>query len=199
MAKTTAPKNQLRLKLNLLHPNEIPPSLPTRFLRWVVSYGRYIVIFTEIIVVSAFVYRFKLDYDLDALKTSINKDVPFIEGLISDEALIVQTQTKLKTIGLSYNSSPNWHRIFQDLSTVIPKSVRVNSLNIDNSDNTTEYISIKFVGETASNNDLGLFIRKLRDLKDDQGNKMYKDIVLDTLNYNKDSLIFSISGGAKRL
>lgn len=199
MAKTTAPKNQLRLKLNLLHPNEIPPSLPTRFLRWVVSYGRYIVIFTEIIVVSAFVYRFKLDYDLDALKTSINKDVPFIEGLISDEALIVQTQTKLKTIGMSYNASPNWHRIFQDLSTVIPKSVRVNSLNIDNSDNTTEYISIKFVGETASNNDLGLFIRKLRDLKDDQGNKMYKDIVLDTLNYNKDSLIFSISGGAKRL
>ncbi len=198
MAKT-APKNQLRLKLNLLHPNEIPPSLPTRFLRWVVSYGRYIVIFTEIIVVSAFVYRFKLDYDLDTLKTSINKDVPFIEGLITDEARITQAQTKLKTIGSTYNSSPNWKRIFNNLATEIPTSVRINSLNIDNSDSAAEYLSIKFVGQTNSVNDLGFFIRKLRDLKDAQGNKMFKDIVLDSLNYDKEELIFSISGGAKRI
>lgn len=198
MAKT-APKNQLRLKLNLLHPNEILPSLPTRFLRWVVSYGRYIVIFTEIIVVSAFVYRFKLDYDLDTLKTSINKDVPFIEGLITDEARITQAQTKLKTIGSTYNSSPNWKRIFNNLATEIPTSVRINSLNIDNSDSAAEYLSIKFVGQTNSVNDLGFFIRKLRDLKDAQGNKMFKDIVLDSLNYDKEELIFSISGGAKRI
>ncbi len=198
MAKT-ALKNQLRLKLNLLHPNEIPPSLPTRFLRWVVSYGRYIVIFTEIIVVSAFVYRFKLDYDLDTLKTSINKDVPFIEGLISDEARITQAQIKLKTIGTTYNSAPNWKRIFNNLSTEIPTSVRINSLNLDNSDSAAEYISIKFVGQTNSVNDLGFFIRKLRDLKDAQGNKLFKDIVLDSLNYDKEELIFSISGGAKRL
>ncbi len=198
MAKT-APKNQLRLKLNLLHPNEIPPSLPTRFLRWVVSYGRYIVIFTEIIVVSAFVYRFKLDYDLDTLKTSINKDVPFIEGLITDEARITQAQTKLKTIGSTYNSSPNWKRIFNNLATEIPTSVRINSLNIDNSDSVAEYLSIKFVGQTNSVNDLGFFIRKLRDLKDAQGNKMFKDIVLDSLNYDKEELIFSISGGVKRI
>jgi hypothetical protein len=39
-------------------------------------------------VPSGFVYRFKLDYDLDTIKTSINKDVPFIEGLISDEKLL---------------------------------------------------------------------------------------------------------------
>jgi hypothetical protein len=197
MAKT-APKNQLRLKLNLLHPNEIPPSLPTRFLRWVVSYGRYIVIFTEIIVVSAFVYRFKLDYDLDTIKTSINKDVPFIEGLISDEALINQTQTKLKTIGTAFDRSPDWQRIFNNLATVIPRSLRINSLSIDNSDPSTEYLAVKFVGQTTSNNDLGLFIRKLRDLKDDQGNSLYKDIVLDSLNYDQNELIFSISGGAKR-
>src|SRR3989344_2931274 len=111
MAKS-APKKELRLKLNLLHPNEIPPSLPTRFLRWIVSYGRYIVIFTEIIVVSAFVFRFKLDADLDQLKTDINKDIPYIEGLIADEALIRQTQLKLQTIGTRFDDAPDWKRIF---------------------------------------------------------------------------------------
>lgn len=198
MAKS-APKNQLRLKLNLLHPNEIPPSLPTRFLRWVVSYGRYIVIFTEIIVVSAFVYRFKLDSDLDTFKTSINKDVPFIEGLIADESLIRQTQLKLETIGGVYAATPEWNRIFNNISTEIPRSVRVNSLTIDNGDPKAEYLSVKFIGQTNSNNDLGLFIRKLRDKKDAADNKMFTNIVLDSLNFDKDELIFSISGGVKRI
>lgn len=198
MAKS-APKNQLRLKLNLLHPNEIPPSLPTRFLRWVVSYGRYIVIFTEIIVVSAFVYRFKLDADLDTFKTSINEDVPYIEGLISDEALIRQTQLKLSTIGSVYDFTPNWKRVFTDISSVIPISVRINSLSIDNADPKAEYVPVKFVGQTNSNNDLGLFIRKLRDKKDTSDNKMFNNIVLDSLNFDKDELIFSISGGVKRI
>lgn len=198
MAKT-APKNQLRLKLNLLHPNEIPPSLPTRFLRWVVSYGRYIVIFTEIIVVSAFIYRFKLDSDLDTFKTSINKDVPFIEGLIADESLIRQTQLKLETIGGIYDSTPNWNRIFDNISTEIPQSLRINSLTIDNGDPKAEYLSVKFTGQTSSNNDLGLFIRKLRDKTDDQGNKMFSNIVLESLNFDRNELIYSISGGVKRI
>lgn len=198
MSKSAAPKNQLRLKLNLLHPNEIPPSLPTRFLRWIVSYGRYIVIFTEIIIVSAFLFRFKLDYDLDNIKTSINKDLPFIEGMIADEALINQTQSKLQTIGTVYANTPDWTRIFNNLSTEIPPSVRINSLNLDSNDGQNEYLGIKLSGQTTSVNDLGLFIKKLRNLQDAQGNKLFKDIALDSLNYDKQEILFSLSGGARR-
>jgi hypothetical protein len=197
MAKT-APKNQLRLKLNLLHPNEIPPSLPTRFLRWIVSYGRYIVIFTEIIVVSAFIYRFKLDYDLDNIKTSINKDLPFIEGMIADEALINQTQSKFQTIGTVYANTPSWKRIFDNLSSEIPPSVRINSLNLESNDAQNEFLNIKLIGRTTSINDLGLFIKKLRTLQDAQGTKLFKDIALDSLNYDKQEILFSLSGGTKR-
>lgn len=198
MAKTSVQKNQLRLKLNLLHPNEIPPSLPTRFLRWIVSYGRYIVIFTEIIVVAAFVYRFKLDYDLDILKNDINKNIPLIEGLISSEALINQTQLKLQTIGTTYNSSPNWKNILDNFASTLPESIRINNINIEIADNTSEYLGLKINGTTPSNNDLGVFINKLKALKDAQGNLIFKDIVLESLNYDQESLLFSISGGVKR-
>lgn len=198
MAKA-APKNQFRIKLNLLHPNEIPPSLPTRFLRWIVSYGRYIVIFTEIIVVSAFVFRFKLDADIDALKTSINKDLPYIEGLISDEALIRQTQLKLQTIGNAYQTTPEWQRIFDDISGEIPQSLRLNTLALDNTDNKTPYLNIRMTGQTSSTNDLALFIRNLRNKKNKDNNKIFQDVSLDSLSFDKDSLIFTVSGGIKRI
>ena len=198
MAKTTAQKKELRLKLNLLHPNEIPPSLPTRFLRWIVSYGRYIVIFTEVIVVSAFVFRFKLDADLDQLKTDLNKDVPYIEGLISSEALIRQTQLKLQTIGGNYDNSPDWEKIFNNISDEMPLSATLQTLNIDNSDEKTPFLAFKIIGSASSSNDLGVFIKKLREKKDQANTKVFKDISLDSLSLDKNKLEFSISGGVKR-
>jgi hypothetical protein len=198
MAKA-APKNQFRIKLNLLHPNEIPPSLPTRFLRWIVSYGRYIVIVTEVIVVAAFVFRFKLDADIDTLKTSINKDLPYIEGLIADEALIRQTQLKLQTIGNVYETTPEWQRIFDDISGEIPQSLRLTTLALDSTDDKIPYIGIKLTGQTSSTNDLGLFIRNLRNKKDKNNTKVFKDVSLDSLSFDKDSLVFTISGGIKRI
>jgi len=198
MAKTAAPIKELRLKLNLLHPNEIPPSLPTRFLRWIVSYGRYIVIFTEVIVVSAFVFRFKLDADLDQLKTDINKDLPYIEGLVADEALIRQTQLKLQTIGTHYENTPDWQMIFDTISSEIPSSASLTNLSFDNSDEKNPYIPIKMVGSASSSNDLSVFIKKLREKNDKNNAKLFKDITLDSLSFEKNKLIFSISGAIKR-
>lgn len=198
MAKT-APQTGFRIKLNLLHPNEIPASLPTRLLRWVVSYGRYIVIITEVIVVGAFLLRFKLDADIDTLKTSINKDLPYIEGLSEYEAQIRQTQLKLSTVGTTYTNTPDWKRIFDDLSAEVPFNLRLNNLTIDNTDDKNPFLGIKITGQTISSSELGLFIRKLRDKKDKDNNKIFKDISLDSVSFDRNVLIFNITGGVKRI
>ena len=44
-----------------------------KFIKWVLTVGRYIVIFTELIVISAFISRFKLDRDLSKIYEDIEK------------------------------------------------------------------------------------------------------------------------------
>lgn len=57
------------VNINLL-PGENKQS-PGKFLTWVLTYGRYIIIGTEIIVLLAFLSRFKFDRDLTDLHQSI--------------------------------------------------------------------------------------------------------------------------------
>ena len=61
-------EDKLKIKLNLLHTQGLPEKLPVKFLKWLVNYGRYIVVLVEIIVLVAFVARFKLDADLAEIK-----------------------------------------------------------------------------------------------------------------------------------
>lgn len=193
-----AQQEKFRIKLNLLHPNEIPPSLPTRFLRWVISYGRFIVIFTEVIVVGAFVFRFKLDADLDNLKTKINQDLPYVQGLVADEALIKQTQLKLQTIGQGYAATPDWRTIFSDISTQMPTSLELTSLNVESAATDPQFLPIKLNGKTASTNDLGVFIRNLRNAKDDKDVKIFNNISLDSISFDKEEITFTVTGGVKK-
>ena len=48
-----------------------------QLLTWVLSVGRYVVVFTELIVISAFLYRFGLDRNLTDLRASV-KNILFI-------------------------------------------------------------------------------------------------------------------------
>jgi len=184
---------KFRLKLNLLHPNEIPPPLPARFLKWLIAYGRYVVIFTQVIVVAAFVYRFKLDADLDTLKRQINKDLPFIEGLSTDEALVKHTQLRLSTIQAINSNTPNWDFTIRSIAAEQPKSIQILSLNFEIVPNEPEP-SFKIAGQTPSNNDLAVFIRRLKDKKNADEQPVFKNVNLDTINFDQSQLVFSISG-----
>lgn len=192
MAKP-APLAKFRVRINLLHPNEIPAPLPARFLKWLISYGRYIVIFTEVIVVGAFVYRFKLDADLDTLKTQINKDLPYVEALSTDEAIIKQTQLKLATVQNVYTFTPNWQQAIESIAAEQPRSVRINLISMDSLPSTTQ-VKLRISGSTSLNSDLAYFIRRLKDKKDENDKNILKDISLDTVNFDQNQLIFIISG-----
>lgn len=68
------------LKVNLLPPTEFELSFWGRFLRWAVTTGRYIIILTELVVILAFLSRFKLDEDLRNLNEQIETQVGFLES-----------------------------------------------------------------------------------------------------------------------
>lgn len=187
----SAQKPKLRLDINLLHPKEIPPKLPERFLKWLITYGRFIVIAVEVIVVVSFVARFKYDADLDELKRKINLDLPYVEGLSADEALIKQTQLRIQTIGQGYNQTPDWQNIFTKISSHMPSSVKITNLLFEKIPNTPGKINIKLTGITTSNTDLAILLNNLR------ADKTFKDINLSNIIFDRDQIAFTLTGGTQ--
>ena len=58
--------------INLLPKSDFEASFWGKFLKWGVSSGRYLVILTELVVIVAFLSRFKLDWDYAAVRDRIN-------------------------------------------------------------------------------------------------------------------------------
>lgn len=182
-----APK--LRIDLNLLHPKELQAKLSEKFLKWLISYGRFIVILVEIIVVGAFLARFKLDADLDDLKRNIGRDLPYIEGLATDEILINQTQTKLALIDKTYQNSDKWQQTILDLAAQTPGSIQFIGLLLEEKDE--KNTNFKINGSTISNVDLGIFLSNLRN----QDN--LSDINLANISFDDEQIVFSVTGSTR--
>ena len=82
-------------KVNLLPPSEFELSFGGRFLKWAVTTGRYIIIMTELVVILAFLSRFKLDEDLRNLNEQINTQIGFLDSQLTKETEFIKLQKKL--------------------------------------------------------------------------------------------------------
>ncbi len=187
----SAPETKLRINLNLLHPKELQTRLGEKFIKWLVTYGRFIVIFVEIIVVSAFVARFKYDADLDQLKKDINADLPYIEEQATDEALIDQTQNKLALIDKTYLSYDRWQSTTLLLATLTPKSIVFIGLSLEDKDEKSVIFRVN--GSTLSNTDLGIFLNNLR------GQDTLSEINLTNIAFEDNQIVFTITGASSEL
>lgn len=186
MADSAQQSSKLRIDLNLLHPKEAPAKLPERFLKWLITYGRFIVIIVEVIVVAAFLTRFKLDADLDNLKTKINQDLPYVEGLEPDEALIKQTQTKLGLIDKVYQNSEKWQEVVVEISSLVPQSITFSGLALEEKDE--QSVNFRISGTTISNSDLGVFLNSLRKAEG------FKEVTLASIAFEQNQIVFTIAG-----
>lgn len=186
----SAQKSPFRISLNLLHPKEIPAPILERFFRWLISYGRFIVIIVEIVVVSAFLMRFKLDADLDNLKRNIEKDLPYVEGLSTYEALIKQTQLRINTFDNINNKGPEYIKTLDNISGQIPNQIKLSNIFLEAIPNSKD-LKFRVNGLTFSNTDLGFFINNLRKIDN------FKNIDLISIGFNEEEIVFTITGDTK--
>lgn len=187
MAKTAPQeKTKVRINVNLLYPQGSPEKIFVKFVRWALSYGRFIVIVVEILVVSAFIARFKLDSDLSALKDEINSKLPYIESKIIDEALINQTQLRLDLIGQNNQNASKWTDTMKKISDQTPLTVQLNSLNITTNDTGT--LQFRLNGVSNSNASIGQFLNGLR------ADPTFKNVNLSNIAIEQDQITFTITG-----
>ena len=93
------PAQKKKININLLVKEEAG-SFSKQFLSWALTYGRYIIIITQITVLAVFFLRFKLDRDHTDLKETVSQKQAIVESVADLETDFRRIQAKLANIRL---------------------------------------------------------------------------------------------------
>lgn len=168
-----------KISLNLIPREEAQRRNWEKFLNWVLTYGRYIIIGTEIIVLAAFLYRFKLDRDLKTLSEEIKRKQTLIESFRGLEEKTRALQIHLAVIKNLQSQTQSPGKILTSLAALTPQDVFFSQLKISPSNVT--------VSATAFS--LGGFSAFLEGLKRSEN---FKDITLEKVRESQFGIEFTL-------
>lgn len=115
-----------------------------KFTNWTLSIGRLIVIVTEIIAISAFLYRFSLDEKLVALHGEIKQKQSQLSLLKKDEENFRSLQDRLSLASTFSEEGTKTYKTFQDIVSFTPEDLKFNEL-ILKKDQTTIDINVNSI------------------------------------------------------
>lgn len=142
------------LDVNLMPKDPFFETAIGRSLKWTVNVGRYIVIFTQLVVILSFLTRFFLDRQVTDLNVTINQQKNAIEAYseLEKNFLFVQAQiTDVKQL----QQETNLIEIFPLLNETIPDNVILDELTIRQSD-------VTFTGIALSQTSLNVLVNNVK-------------------------------------
>lgn len=116
--------------INLLGQEDLAHSPQGRIVNWALTYGRYIMIGTEIVVLLAFISRFSLDRKLTDLREEIDQKQAILTANVSLENEIRSLQTQLANIKTLLTDQAKPVEYLALVASLLPADVYVNSLEI---------------------------------------------------------------------
>lgn len=150
------------ISINLIGQEELSHTPQGRIVSWALTYGRYIMVGTEIIVLLAFLSRFSLDRKLTDLNDEISQKQAIIRAntpLENQARQIQDTTLKIKSL-LATQSQPL--DTLKLISTMIPADVYLKNLIIDSSRLDGEAVA-------ATTNGFNQFLNNLQNSKQFSG------------------------------
>lgn len=124
-------------------------------LKWALSVGRLLVILTELVAFTTFIYRFTLDRTLIDLHSKINQEQAIVVSLKGRETLYRNIQERLFIISKVSESGSKNANILQDVVDLTPNGISFNSIEIVNN-------KIKIDSNVQSVSALSKFTSQLR-------------------------------------
>jgi Tfp pilus assembly protein PilN len=180
-------KKPAKISINLLPKDPFLATPIGKLLQWALSVGRYLVIFTELIVILGFVSRFSLDRKVTDLNGAILQKKIIIESYGDVEQQVRDVQKKIESYQ-QVEQQQNLADAFPALSQITPQDVTLKELNIQPG-------SILFSGTTQSNTSLNLLINNV------QLSSTFHDVVVEKIETgsNKDpGFHFKIRASVKK-
>ncbi len=132
--------------INLLRNEQI--SVLDKVINWALTVGRLLVILTELIALSSFLYRFSLDRQLIDLHSKIKQEQAIVAILKNNEDKYRNLQDRLSLASNFSKSRSSIPKIFQDVIKFAPPDMTFNSftlnkngINVDANVQTTSSLS----------------------------------------------------------
>lgn len=176
------------ININILHPQGNPEKLAVRLGRWALSAGRYLIIVVEIVVLGAFLSRFKFDNDISETKDKIKHQIPYIQSKIADENLVRKTQFQLATIKTAYTSRLDYVTILRKVAEQTPKGIHLTTLNIEHASPDS---SLRISGRSDSNSDISSLVYGLKN------DSSFSNVTLASASLDQAVISFSLTAQIK--
>lgn len=116
--------------INLIGQEDLSHTPQGRIVQWAMTYGRYIMILTEVVVLGAFVSRFTLDRKLTDLKEEITQKQAIIEANAELETQIRTVQTRIDQVKKLIDGQAQPKNTLSLVESFLPLDVYLESLDI---------------------------------------------------------------------
>lgn len=147
-------RTSVSININLLPRDPFFDSVVGRVLRWALSVGRYLVVFTELVVIVSFATRFTLDRQRTDLNESLNQKQMIIKSYGDLENKFRTIQTKIGDFE-QVEQQGNIVDVFPKLAAVMPSDIRLTELTISND-------QVLLSGSALSQRSLNTFLNNLQ-------------------------------------
>jgi len=142
-----------------------------KILKWTLTVGRYIVIFTELVVILAFLSRFKLDRDLTDLGEKIKQQQAIIVSWSNFEKEFRFLNKRLQTIEGFRKNQVEAGGVLEEIADLLPFDVVISEFIV--SDKKLDLSAV-----ALSEGGLSTFLRNLKN------SEKFKNIALTQLSFN---------------
>jgi Tfp pilus assembly protein PilN len=181
-------KKPAAIRVNLLPKDPFLNTPLGKLLQWALSVGRYLVIFTELVVIVSFASRFTIDRQITDLNTAILQKQIIIQSYGDLEQNVRSAQKKIDSY-LQIEQQENVTDIFPVLTAVTPPDVTLSDLEMRPG-------RVNLTGTTPSNLSLGIFLNNL------QVSGRFNDVTVERLGTAKETntgLGFKVEATVKKV
>ena len=165
-------KKSAPITVNLLPKDPFLTSPIGRLLQWSLTVGRYLVIFTESVVIMSFASRFYIDRRITDLNGSIHQKQIIIESYGDLEKQVREIQDKIQSYE-QIQQQVDMTDSFEALSQITPQDVTLEALNMKPD-------SVVFAGKTLSQNSFNLLVNNI------QLSPHFSDVVINRIETKSD-------------
>lgn len=125
-------------EISLLPNEENLNTFSARFFKWVTSVGRIVIVFTELIVIGAFLSRFWLDRKNSDLSDTLRQQKAILGSTEEFERDYVSLQQRLKFIKNFYKTEPKYVESLNSLIQSIPDGIYFQNISFSTGEKTAE-------------------------------------------------------------
>ena len=129
------------IRINLLGQQDLEHTPWGRIVSWATTYGRYIMITTEIVVLLAFISRFSLDRKNTDLTEEVTQKQAILEANASFEQSIRSLQANISTAQKLLAAQSKPVDITTMMETILPADVYLSSFTLNNNKLSLEAIA----------------------------------------------------------